>query len=618
MGNFPMESGIIWGSTMHNLFLRINRSLLVKLIIIIAPLLIFGVGISYFTLIGNGKKTLMRYTVKNIASSSELVRKSINYGMLTFDRESIQRIIDNISSKGNIIGIRIFDSRGRIFFSSAADEIGKLVDRSSFACTGCHSDPEKPSATLTADKQWVTYADDEGNRILTFVDPIFNEISCYTAQCHIHPREQRVLGVLESDFSLAPLDEVIQRQIVDTIIFAFIFMSLISFLLYFVLRRFVHNPLTILSGAMKKVGRGELMQSVTVPSQDEIGLLAETFNDMTKELEIARERMRNWTETLEIEVEKKTKELKKSQDNLIHAEKLASLGRLTADVAHEVRNPLMSIGGFARRLNKCLTGGKEKQYSEIIITQVDRLESILRDVLTFSRGVQYRFEKRHLEKIISTTLEKYKHLSTELGITIKVRAGEAIPTVLIDEEQAVEALGNLIVNGMDAMPGGGVLEITLGKEHLNKITYVFVKVADKGRGIPEDELPFIFEPFFSTKEIGHGTGLGLSITRKIIEEHGGVIKAESTEGKGSAFILYFPYQGEEDTAKIPCWELMQCGRDKDASLKCPTCPHFGRICWVVAGTFCQGKIQGTFAQKIEDCKKCRFYQMVVEKNSAKP
>ncbi|GEM_PF-221509 len=598
---------------MDNLLQRINRSLPAKLIITIALLLIVGVAISCVTLIINGRNTLMRYTVDHIASSSELVKRSIHYGMLTFDRESIQRIIDSIASKENILGIRIFDSRGEIFFSSSSEEIGRLVDRSSFACTGCHSDPEKPSATLTADKQWVIYEDRQGNDILTFVDPIFNDVSCSTADCHVHPPEQRVLGVLESDFSLAPLNEVVRSQIVDTVVFALLFMVFISLLLYFVLRRFVLNPLTVLAGAMRRVGRGELIQTVPVPSPDEIGLLAETFNEMTRELEIAREKEKTWTETLEEEVERKTEELKKSRDRLIHAEKLASLGRLTADVAHEVRNPLMSIGGFARRLNKCLTGGREKQYAEIIIGQVDRLESILRDVLTFSRGVQYRFEKRHPEKIIATAVERYKHLSTELGITIRVRSEGSVPPVLIDEEQAVEALGNLVVNGMDAMPGGGVLTITVGTEPLNMITYVYIRVEDQGQGIPEDELPYIFEPFFSTKEIGHGTGLGLSITRKIIEEHGGFIKAESPPGKGAAFSLYFPYQSDEEAAKTPCWELMQCGRDRDASLKCPAYPHFGRICWVVAGTFCEGKIQGTFAQKSEDCQRCRFFHLVAKK-----
>ncbi|HEB50514.1 MAG TPA: sensor histidine kinase [Desulfobulbus sp.] len=598
---------------MDNLLQRIRHSLSAKLIITIALLLIVGVAVSCVTLIINGRNTLMQYTVDHIASSSELVKKSIHYGMLTFDRESIQRIIDSISSKENIIGIRIFDSRGEIFFSSSPDEIGRLVDRSAFACTGCHSDPENPSATLTADRQWVSYRDSRGNDILTFVDPIFNDISCATAECHVHPSEQRVLGVLESDFSLAPLNQVIRRQIVDTVVFALFFMVFISLLLYFILRRFVLRPLTVLAGAMRRVGRGELIQNISIPSRDEIGVLAETFNEMTRELEIARKKEKSWTEELEKEVEKKTKELKKSRDKLIHAEKLASLGRLTADVAHEVRNPLMSIGGFARRLNKCLTGGKEKQYAEIIIEQVDRLESILRDVLTFSRGVQYRFEKRHLEKLVTTAVEKYKHLSTELGITIRFRSDRSVPPVLIDEEQALEALGNLIVNGMDAMPGGGELDITLGTEQLNHITYVYVRVTDHGQGIPEDELPYIFEPFFSTKEIGHGTGLGLSITRKIIEEHGGFIKAGSRPGKGASFSLYFPHQSDEEAAKTPCWELMRCGRDKDASLKCPAYPHFGRICWVVAGTFCEGKIQGTFAQKSEDCKKCRFYQLVAKK-----
>ncbi len=176
---------------MENLLQRINRSLPAKLIITIALLLVVGVAISCLTLIVNGRNTLMRYTVDHIASSSELVKRSIHYGMLTFDRESIPRIIDSISSKEDILGIRIFDSRGEIFFSSSAEEIGRLVDRSSFACTGCHSDPEKPSATLTADKQWVTYEDRHGNDILTFVDPIFNDVSCATADCHVHPREQR-------------------------------------------------------------------------------------------------------------------------------------------------------------------------------------------------------------------------------------------------------------------------------------------------------------------------------------------------------------------------------------------------------------------------------------------
>jgi hypothetical protein len=139
---------------------------------------------------------------------------------------------------------------------------------------------------------------------------------------------------------------------------------------------------------------------------------------------------------------------------------------------------------------------------------------------------------------------------------------------------------------------------------------MFLRVSDSGFGIAPEELPLIFEPFFSTKTSIHGTGLGLSITRKIMEEHGGFIKAENVAGGGSAFTLYFPFQSDEESMEVKCWEYMKCGRDKDASLKCPSYPNFGRVCWAVAGTFCEGKVQGTFAQKYENCKKCEFYKKV--------
>jgi hypothetical protein len=203
----------------------------------------------------------------------------------------------------------------------------------------------------------------------------------------------------------------------------------------------------------------------------------------------------------------------------------------------------------------------------------------------------------------------YKDLCDDQSIKMELQEAENLPLVLIDRDQVMQSIGNLIINAIDTMSGGSI-RITSGKEDLNNVTYVFIKVSDTGKGIPEDKLAFIFEPFFSTKEIGHGTGLGLSITRKIIEEHGGFIRVESVEGKGSAFTLYFPYQSEEESSKIKCWEYMKCCRDKDATTKCPAYSNFGRICWAVAGTFCAGKVQGTFAQKYEDCRKCKFYQKV--------
>ncbi len=595
---------------MTNLLTLISKSLAAKLIIALMSLVIVGVGISWYTLIQTGRKNLILEAVKDAAANSSLIKKSIRYNMLTLNREAIQRTLDDLKSAKDINGIRLFDKTGRIYYSSTEVEIGRQVDRTSHECKGCHVDDKEPSGTLAGTGQWTTYRGTDGYNVLTFVDPIYNEPSCSEAACHVHPPTQRVLGILESDFSLAAVDRSIKKQAVNTTEYAIALLSVISVILYVVLRKFVLKPVSTLSKAIGHVAHGNLGRTVMPESQDEVGLLFRSFNEMTQELKTAREKTENWTESLERGIAKKTEELKKSQDKLIQAEKLAALGRLTADVAHEIRNPLTAIGGFARRLLKSAAGEKEKEQAEVIVAEVGRLEKILRDVLRFSRDARHHFEKHRVEDVVFDAIGMYEQTCSEQSITVEVKIEKDLPLVLIDRDQIRQALINLLTNALDAMPRGGALKITAGNEGLHGVRYVYLKVSDTGDGIDEDNMSLIFEPFFTTKEIGRGTGLGLSITRKIIEEHGGFIKAESVRGEGSTFSLYFPQQGDEESHEIKCWEYMKCGRDKDATSKCPAYPNFGRICWAVAGTFCEGKVQGTFAQKYEDCRKCDFYQMM--------
>ncbi len=594
---------------MRTLLASISKSLAAKLIVALLSLVIIGGGISWYMLIHASQVNLINEAVKDAASYSDLVTKSVRYSMLTFNREAIQETIDELRSTKDVKGIRLFDSKGRISYSSKQEEIGHLVDRTASACQGCHIDPDRPSETMDERGQWVTYRGKEGYNMLTFINPIYNDPSCSRAACHVHFPSQRVLGILEADFSLASVDEKIRRQALDTTIYALIFMGIISGVLYVILRKFVLKPVSRLSNAMGNVAQGDLGRTVTVTAEDEIGLLAHAFNEMTQELKTARVKMEDWTESLEREVAIKTYALKNSQDKLIQAEKLAALGRLVADVSHEIRNPLTAIGGFARRLYKGAVGEKEKARAEIIVSEVDRLEKILRDVLTFSRDARSHLEKHQLEQVVYDVANMHEETCSEQSVTVELMIEKHLPPVLIDKDQVRQALNNLITNSLDAMPLGGALKITAGNEDVNDVRYVFLRVSDTGHGIDEDKLPLIFDPFFTTKKIGQGTGLGLSITRKIIEEHGGFIKTESKIGEGAAFSLYFPRQDDEESQEVKCWEYKKCGRDKDATAKCPAYPNFGRVCWVVAGTFCEGKVQGTFAQKYEDCRKCDFYQM---------
>lgn len=313
------------------------------------------------------------------------------------------------------------------------------------------------------------------------------------------------------------------------------------------------------------------------------------------------------------------KELRDVQTKLIQIEKLSALGRLTADVAHEIRNPLTSIGGFARRLNKKLfTGTSEKAYAEIVVSEVDRLERILRDVLSFSRDPKIAMENKDLNDIVKDSVKAMEGLCNEQLIKIREEFGNPLPPVAIDKDQVRQAVNNLISNAIDVMPEGGTLKVKTYLQRLYEVDYVTVEVSDSGPGLTKEAVNMIFEPFYTTKEIGVGTGLGLSICKKIMDEHYGLIFAESDSGRGTTFKMLFPYQSRENGSRIKCWEFHKCGVENAegaASMRCPAYPNYGRICWVIAGTFCGQKVSGAIAQKLGDCKKCEFYKKVaVEKD----
>jgi len=226
---------------------------------------------------------------------------------------------------------------------------------------------------------------------------------------------------------------------------------------------------------------------------------------------------------------------------LAEAEKLSALGRITLNVADEFRNPITAVGGFARRLQKKLPdGAKEKEYAESIMAEVSRLEAVLRHVLALTRPETPRLTEQDIHGAIGEALGHYDERGHKQGVTIS-KAFSDIPPVGVDRAQVVEALGHLISNAFDAMPGGGVLTVTTGLDTVRGTLYAVIKISDTGEGISKERLEMVFEPFFSTRHgASKGTGLGLPIARKIIEAHKGFIWAESIPGKGSTFSIYLP------------------------------------------------------------------------------
>ncbi len=587
---------------------RKNSSLTAKLVITISIFVLLGSGLIWLKAIFDQRRALMEDALLRVITFSDLTRKSLHHDMLEGDRDEIQEVVAALGTSKVVDSVRILNANGVIIQSSHPQEINRQTDMGRMICvnSSCHQKISYTPETTVHARKWTIRSGADDQKLLSLVDTIANEPSCSTAACHAHSSKDAVLGFLVSDLSLMPIEQCINQQILSTSGYILLIVAIIATALSFILWRLVIRPIHTLADGMKRVSAGDLSGRINSISMDEIGQLGRTFNEMSGELGVARHRMEEWTQSLEEEVDKKAKEIRETQDKLIQSEKMAALGRMTADIAHEIRNPLTALGGFGRRLQKESTTAKQRQYASIIVDEADRLEHILKDVLIFSWEPRLHFEKAPLTETVSAAVRIFSEMYAENRITVEERYNTELP-VMQEKDHVKQAIFNLLANSLDAMEKEGRLTVTTEEAEENDTCYVAVHISDSGPGIDDDKLEKIFEPFYTTKKIGKGTGLGLAICRKIITEHGGFIRLKNIAGGGLSASLFFPCQPDEELGSVPCWEYMQCGRDKDSSVKCPAYPHFGKACWAVAGTLCTGKVQGTFAQKIEDCRKCGFF-----------
>jgi signal transduction histidine kinase len=225
-------------------------------------------------------------------------------------------------------------------------------------------------------------------------------------------------------------------------------------------------------------------------------------------------------------------EIKKLQEKLVLSERMAALGEVAAKVAHDIRNPLVSVGGFARRLEKKLDGNL-KEYASIIVNETARLESILNEILSFVRGAKIEKEMVNMNDLVAEVTSLMKSEFDERHIAL-VKEFTMSHEIYADPHSIKEALINILTNAVQAIGSNGTLFV---KTYTSDDSAV-VEVEDTGKGISDEILPFIFDPFFTTK--GSGTGLGLTITHKIIENHNGRIEVESRVNRGSTFKVFLP------------------------------------------------------------------------------
>lgn len=514
----------------------------VKLILLISgTVILFLTG---FTLLTTAqlRTNLSESLSRNSYQLSEIVVKSTRHGMLLNRKEDVHEIIRSIGEQEGVNKIRIYNKTGEIVFSTDSSEVGKYANTKAEACIMCHQPDGSIVAELPPDQMMRMFTNEAGERVLGLIHPIRNEMDCYTAECHAHPKDRAILGVIDIIVPTASMNATIaglNKNIVVSSIMLTIVLSGISGLFIF---QYVNKPINKLVNGIQEVSKGNLSHKINFDSNDELGVVSDEFDAMTDKLKTAYDQLHEWSQTLNLKVEEKNLELKKIYEQINQIEKLASLGKLSATVAHELNNPLEGILTFSKLIIKKLQKYENEEHKEIIsflgviAEESSRCGRIVKDLLLFSRQQDEIRKSANLTDLIDKSLLLIRHHFEINRITI-FKHYESEPLILVCDPQRIEqAMVALLMNAVEAMSPGGKLMVKAGKDGEN----CFIQITDTGKGISEKDLPYIYEPFYSTKAEQKGTGLGLAVVYGIVTAHKGKIHVKETSPQGTTIELILP------------------------------------------------------------------------------
>jgi two-component system NtrC family sensor kinase len=610
-----------------------------RLIFVVALTSLVIIGVYAYFNVRSQADSLTAEVERHADQLGETVIASIRFDMMLNQRDRIQQIINSVGKQPQIRDVRIINKEGEIIYSSDSTIINTLVDKQAESCYACHAEDKPLEQISIKERTRLFQMHPDSSRLIGIITPIYNEKSCWEANCHAHEKDQKVLGVLDVSISLADIDRTIANRELEIVIFAIIAILAVGLLIGLFVKRWVSDPVNELLLATNQVSQGNLNYSIKNFRNDEIGKLDASFNNMTKKLSEARMQ-------------------------LFQSDKMASLGRLAAGVAHEINNPLTGVLTYSSFLLKRTKDNPEFQEDlNIIVRETLRSREIVKSLLDFARQSVPKKTNADINDIINKSISVIEKQLAIKKVKIVKQTEVSVPQLAVDSNQIQQAFINLFVNAADAMEktGGsiaisskrislspfGVVQIkkaacpkrhslidtefkidgmpslkvkviSEGKEgiiHLDPVygkhrnhylldfkidkhtkfvcpecnisivkqdakcpkcsapilafdsagqgvyevcssensnwekwdfmdnaglkEYVEIQIADTGCGISKEDLPRIFEPFFSTKG-QKGTGLGLAVIWGIIDNHNGTINVESEEGKGTTFIIRLP------------------------------------------------------------------------------
>ena len=415
----------------------LNSKIGLKLTFGVVLTVLVAIGIFAYFNIQSENKSLLMEVQRHANQFSEHLKSDMNYDMMHADRKRIRDGIHRIGSQRSVDHIRVFNKPGEIVYSSDPDEVGTVVNMEADVCNSCHIGGRTRKLLEEQERTRIFRPNEDSPRLMGIINPIYNEPTCWTADCHVHPQSNTVLGMLDVTMPLTELDRNILRSQIAVIVFAISVILILSIIVGFMVRWWIDRPVQELLTAMKHVSGGDLAYRVKVTRDDELGMLARSFNNMTDNLAQARLQ-------------------------LFQSDKLASLGRLAAGVAHEINNPLTAVLTNSSYLLKRSRGQPEVVADlEVIVTETIRCREIVKSLLDFARQTTPKKRKADISEIIHRAATVIENQLTIARVELIMDLDDTLPKVTVDANQIQQVFINLMVNAADAIEeGSGTIRIT--------------------------------------------------------------------------------------------------------------------------------------------------------------
>ncbi|MDP3544507.1 MAG: ATP-binding protein [Elusimicrobiota bacterium] len=432
----------------------LSRRIGFKLTGAVAATALVTISVFAYVSIRSHERSLLAEVERHANQLSEAVKSGTEYDMLGNQRERIHQSITRVGNQSSIERIRVMNKSGAVIYSSDAAEIGKNVDKQAESCFLCHSAGRPLERLEIKERTRVFRLQPGGPRTLGIINPIYNAPSCWTAACHAHPRSQVVLGVLDVTLPLTAIDREIRRAQLEVVIFALSAILALSVIVAFLVKRWVDVPVADLLAATQRVAGGDLRYTIEEKSDDELGMLARSFNNMTAKLSEARLQ-------------------------LFQSDKLASLGRLAAGVAHEINNPLTGVLTYSSFLLKRTKAQPELQEDlKVIVRETLRSREIVKSLLDFARQSVPKKTEADVNEIVARAATVVESQLALNHVKLVLVPDRSIPKAAVDANQIQQVFINLFVNASDAIgPKGGTITVSSAALSLSPVGITQIKKA---------------------------------------------------------------------------------------------------------------------------------------------